>query len=97
MGDGRTGNDLCDILNILAVFTMEKQNEQTEKVQTQHTMGQINRALGLFICFFGAIVLVSMFFTETFVGKMTNLGAGLILIAIGIIMILRSKVDSGAS
>jgi multisubunit Na+/H+ antiporter MnhG subunit len=70
---------------------MEKQNELTEKDQAQNKMGQINKALGLFICFFGSIVLVSIFFTETFIGKMTNLGAGLILVAIGIIMIIRSK------
>lgn len=71
--------------------TMNEQNELTEKDRAQNKMGQINKALGLFICFFGTIVLVSMFFTETFVGKMTNLGAGLILAAIGIIMIFRSK------
>jgi len=70
---------------------MNEQNELTEKDQAQNKMGQINKALGLFICFFGTIVLVSMFFTETFVGKMTNLGAGLILLVIGIIMIFRSK------
>jgi hypothetical protein len=77
--------------------TMNEQNELTEKDQAQNKMGQINKALGLFICFFGTIVLVSMFFTETFVGKMTNLGAGLILEAIGIIMILRSKKTAGTS
>jgi hypothetical protein len=76
---------------------MEKQNEPTEKDQAQNKMGQINKALGLFICFFGTIVLVSMFFTETFVGKMTNLGAGLILLVIGIIMIFRSKNTAGTS
>jgi len=76
---------------------MEKQNELTEKDQAQNKMGQINKALGLFICFFGTIVLVSMLFTETFVGKMTNLGAGLILVTIGIIMIFRSKAGSGVS
>ncbi|MHC4436209.1 MAG: hypothetical protein ACYS3S_02530 [Planctomycetota bacterium] len=76
---------------------MEKQNELIEKDQAQNNMGQINKALGLFICFFGTIVLVSMFFTETFVGKMTNLGAGLILVAIGIGMIIRSKTKSSNS
>ena len=70
---------------------MEKQNELTQKEEEQNKMRQINKALGLFICFFGSIVLISIFFTETFVGKMTNLGAGLILVAIGMIMIFRSK------
>ena len=57
-------------------------------------MSQINMALGVFICFFASVVLVSMFFTETFVGKMTNLAAGVILAAVGAIMIMRSKTKS---
>lgn len=51
---------------------------------------QINRALGIFMLSFSLIVLVSIFFTETFVGKMTNLVAGLILGLIGAAMILKS-------
>lgn len=70
---------------------MEKQNDPAAKDGTQNMMGQINRALGLFICFFAAVVLVSVFFTETRVGKMTNVVAGLILAAVGMIMIVRSK------
>lgn len=70
---------------------MEKQNDPAEKNRTQNTMGQINKALGLFIFFFGATVLASMFFTETRVGRMTNMVAGLILAGVGIIMIVRSK------
>jgi ABC-type transport system involved in cytochrome bd biosynthesis fused ATPase/permease subunit len=76
---------------------MEKQNNLTENEQKQNQMKQINRALGLFICFFAVIVLVSIYYTETFIGKMTNLGAGSILMAIGILMVWRSKVDSDAS
>ena len=76
---------------------MDEQNKLTEKEQKQKPMRQINRALGLFICFFGVIVVVSMLFTETFIGKMTNLGAGSILTAIGIVMIFRSKTNSGDS
>ena len=71
--------------------TMDEQNEQTAKDSERVRMSQINMALGAFVCFFASVVLVSIFFTETLVGKMTNLGAGLILVAIGIIMILRSK------
>ena len=73
------------------------ERQETETRQASTPEGQINRALGLFICFFGVIVLISMFFTETFVGKMTNLTAGLILTAIGVIMILRSKSGSASS
>ena len=73
---------------------MDEQNELTKKQESQNRMGQINRALGFFICFFSAVVLVSILLTETFVGKMTNLVAGLIFAAIGIIMIVKSKPKS---
>jgi len=76
---------------------MDKQNEQTPRESEQVRMSQINTALGAFVCFFGSVVLFSIFFTETFVGKMTNLGAGLILMAIGIIMILRARQSSNTS
>ena len=51
---------------------------------------QINKALGIFMLVFGLIVIISIFFTETLVGKMTNLTAGLILGAIGAAMIFKS-------
>jgi hypothetical protein len=70
---------------------MDEQNEQTTGDSERARMSQINLALGVFVCFFGSVVLFSIFFTETLVGKITNLGAGLILLVIGIIMILRSK------
>ncbi|MHC4568638.1 MAG: hypothetical protein ACYTE3_23115 [Planctomycetota bacterium] len=76
---------------------MEEQNHPMEKDHIQNRMAQINRALGLFICFFAAVVLVSMFFTETFVGKMTNLVAGLILMAVGVAMIVLSKMQPNES
>jgi len=73
---------------------MDEKNELTDKDKAQNRMGQINRALGLFICFFSAVVLISIFLTETFVGKMTNLVAGLIFGVIGLIMIVKSKANS---
>ncbi len=73
---------------------MDERKELADKEQTENRMGQINRALGLFICFFSVVVLVSIFLTETFVGKMTNLVAGLIFAVIGIIMIVTSKAKS---
>lgn len=91
MGYRRAGDNLCNILDILAVLTMEKPNDPAAEARNQNTMRQINRALGLFICFFGAIVLVSVFFTKTRVGQMTNMTAGLILAAVGILMMFRSK------
>lgn len=73
---------------------MDEQNELTDKGRAENRMGQINRALGLFICFFAAVVLISIFLTETRVGKMTNLIAGLIFGVIGLIMIFKSKTKS---
>lgn len=61
--------------------------EESQKAQ----MAQINRALGIFLLFFSAVILVAVFFTDTFVGKMTNLTAGLILGLIGAILFLQTK------
>lgn len=68
-------------------------NEDTQKAQ----MAQINRALGIFLLFFSAVVIVSVFFTKTFVGKMTNLAAGLILGFIGALFFLQIKRRRGTS
>ena len=72
------------------------ENQETinkEETQRAHKaqMAQINRALGVFLLFFGVVVIASLLFTETFVGKMTNLVAGLVLVLIGAIMILHTK------
>ena len=76
---------------------MDEQNELTNKDQAQNRMAQINRALGLFICFFAVVILISIFWTRSGAGKVTNLGAGLILAIVGIIMIVRSKPKSSDS
>jgi hypothetical protein len=73
---------------------MNEQNDSNGRETDRTRMGRINRALGLFICFFGAVVLVSIILTESLVGKMTNLGAGLIFVVVGIILILKSKTES---
>ena len=52
---------------------------------------QINFALGLFILFFGIIVVFAMIFTDTFVQKMTDLAAGLVLSLIGGGMMFKSR------
>jgi hypothetical protein len=69
---------------------MTEQNEQHIQI------GKINKALGLFLLCFAGVVLVAVFFTDTSIGKMTNLVAGLILAGIGAVMILKSggKADS---
>ena len=67
-------------------------NGTTDKEELQKAqMAQINKALAVFLLFFGAVVISAIFFTETFVGKMTNLTAGLILVLIGAILILQAK------
>jgi hypothetical protein len=50
---------------------------------------QIHKALGAFLVFFALVVLVSIFFTDTGIGKLTNLGAGAVIGGIGAIMLLK--------
>lgn len=61
--------------------------------QNQHALraAQTNRALGLFLLFFGFVVLVSIFFTETTVGKLTNLAAAGIIGLIGGAMVVSAR------
>ena len=54
-------------------------DEKAEQIKS----AKINNVLGKFIIFFGMVILVAIFFTETFVGQMTNLVAGLLLVLIG--------------
>jgi hypothetical protein len=51
---------------------------------------KINRALGLFILFFGIVILISTFFTVRSIGMLTNLIAGLVLSAVGGGMMIQS-------
>ena len=50
---------------------------------------QIYKALGAFLVFFALVVLVSIFFTDTGIGKLTNLGAGAVIGGIGGAMLLK--------
>jgi hypothetical protein len=50
---------------------------------------QFNKALGAFLVFFALVVFVSVFFTDTGIGKLTNLGAGAVIGGIGGVMFLR--------
>ncbi len=61
--------------------------ENREKLKT----AQINNALGVFIFFFGLVVIFAMLFTETFIQQMTDLAAGLVLCLIGGGMIFKSR------
>ncbi len=52
---------------------------------------QINMALGTFLAIFGLVVIASILFTETGIGKLTNLGAGTIIGGIGAAMIYKGR------
>ena len=65
--------------------------ENTKEKHDKYKTAQINNALGVFILFFGIIVIVAMLFTDTFIQKMTDLIAGLVLCGIGGGMVLKSR------
>jgi len=52
---------------------------------------QINNALGVFLLAFGLVVLVSILFTDTGIGRLTNLGAGALISGIGAAMMYRAR------
>ncbi len=70
---------------------MELNHMDTKEKSEKLKNAQINRALGIFILFFGLVVIVAMAFTETHVQMITDLIAGLVLSAIGGGMILKSR------
>ena len=70
---------------------MENQDTTNKEEAQKAQMAQINRALGVFLLFFSAVIIMAVFFTESFVGKMTNLVAGLILGLIGALLFLQTK------
>ena len=67
-----------------------KDQNHTEELK-KHKAAQTNRALGIFILFFGVVVLVAIFFTDTSMGKLTNAMAGGLLCLIGLVMVLMSN------
>ncbi|GEM_PF-2042950 len=52
---------------------------------------QINNALGIFILFFGVVVVAAIPFSDNFFDRMTNLVAGLLLVIIGSGMIIYAR------
>jgi len=69
----------------------------TEQNGQHIQIGKINKALGLFLLCFAGVILVAVFYTDTSIGKMTNLVAGLLLAGIGAVMILKSGDKSDSS
>ena len=76
---------------------METQDTTNKEDAQKAQMAQINRALGVFLLFFGAVILVAVFFTESLVGKMTNLIAGSILGLIGALLFWQTKRSRNSS
>lgn len=66
-------------------------NESEEKAHTKQIEAAINRALGIFLTFFGSVVLFAIFFTTTVVGQLVNLTVGFILTSIGLGMMWRAR------
>ncbi len=64
--------------------------ENQDDARTLHD-SQMYKALGAFLLFFAAVVLVSIFFTDTGIGKLTNLGAGAVIGGIGGFMFLKGR------
>ena len=52
---------------------------------------QINMSLGVFLVFFGLVVLISIIFTDTGIGKLTNFAAGAVIGGIGAVMIYKAR------
>ncbi len=61
--------------------------EYAEKLKN----AKINNVLGMFVLFFGIVILIAVIFTETTLGKQTNIIAGLILSGIGGAMMLKAR------
>ena len=62
----------------------------SQEIRGKLKNARINRALGLFVLFFGCIVILALVFSDTRVQKLTNLVSGSILCIIGGGMMLKS-------
>lgn len=62
------------------------------EIRNKIKSAKINNALGLFILFFGVVIVIATVFTDSFIGQMTNLTAGIIMLSIGGGMMLKSKI-----
>jgi len=63
----------------------------TKEKQNKYKTAKINKALGSFMLFFSIIVIFAMLFTDTFIQKITDLIAGLVLCVIGGGMVLKAR------
>ena len=65
--------------------------QETDARRQQLQEAQINGALGVFMLCFALIIFISIVFTSTTVGKLTNLAAGGIIGLIGGAMAYRAR------
>ncbi len=63
----------------------------TDIIKEKTKSARINKVLGLFVVYFGIVIICATFFTDTFVGQMTNLFAGIVLLGIGLGMALMAQ------
>ncbi len=62
----------------------------TDEIKGKVKSAKINKVLGIFVVYFGIVIIGATFFTETFIGQMTNLVAGIVLLSIGAGMVLKA-------
>ncbi len=66
-------------------------SKKTDKAHQELQAAQINRALGVFLLFFSAVIGLSILFTDTTIGKLTNLAAGTIMGVVGGVLVYRAR------
>ncbi len=65
--------------------------EGLDPQQQRSQEARINNALGLFLLFFAVVILISILFTQTLVGRLANLAAAGVIGLIGGGMVWRSR------
>ena len=88
MGTRIISPHICGLLHIL-IFKDDE--TMTDVNKEKNKSAQINKVLGLFVLYFGIVITIATFFTDTFIGQMTNLIAGTVLFGIGAGMALRAQ------
>ena len=63
----------------------------TDVIKGQSKSAHINKVLGLFILYFGMVIIGATYFTNTLVGQLTNLFAGIVLLGIGLGMVFKAR------
>ena len=66
-------------------------SEGIDPKQQRSQEARINNALGLFLLFFAAVILISILFTQTLIGKLANLAAAGVIGLIGGAMVWQSR------